>query len=105
MKRDGNAATIIGTGEMDLSISEDLDIKFADAIASTKDVTIDFREALFIDSAILASLVKAGKALMNAGARLKVIVIAGTHPDYVLKTVGFAALMDIDIVERDQSSS
>jgi anti-anti-sigma regulatory factor len=84
---------------MDLGIAKDLDRALADAASASRDVTVDLRDAVFIDSAILAGLVKAGKTLRNTQARLKVLVASGSHPEYVLRTVGFGALMDIIVAD------
>ncbi len=101
LSRDGESVTVVGSGELDLSISRELDTILSQASSSTHDVTIDLRGAIFIDSAILASLVKVGKVLKRDDARLKVIVTPGSHPQYVLRTVGFGALMDISTTDEE----
>lgn len=94
--RGDRSVTVVGTGEMDLSIGKQFDETLASAVASGESVTVDLTGADFIDSAIVQSLATHGKTVYDRQSRLKVLVISGAYPDYVLKTVGFAAFLDIE---------
>lgn len=91
---------IVGRGELDLSNAEELKLALQDASKTAENLTVDIRIAEFIDTAILEYLARAATDMLRRGKRLQVLVSAGSHPLYVLKTVGFLELMDI--VEDDK---
>jgi anti-anti-sigma factor len=93
-----NEVVVTATGELDLRVAEEFDRKVSEAIRSESSVTIDLSRATFIDSAILQVLAKCGKALYDRDERLRVITTPGSHPQYVLDTVGFGTFMDLDTV-------
>jgi len=66
------------------------------ASAELDSVVVDFREAYFIDTAILAYLAQSAKMLRHRGKRLRVIVRKGSHPERVLNLSSFGQLMEID---------
>ncbi|MBI2843344.1 MAG: STAS domain-containing protein [Armatimonadetes bacterium] len=92
---EGSEITIRGNGELDLAVADEFKSALQTAVASGRQVTVDFRGAHFIDSAILAALAINGKAMFDRGDRLKVLVSEGTHPEYVLEMVGFSEFMQI----------
>jgi anti-anti-sigma regulatory factor len=98
-----NGAIVIGSGELDLKISNKFGAALEKAVSSGKPVTVDFFKVEFIDSAILQFLVIYGKALLERGDRLKVITAADSYPSQILRTVGFDCMMDI-ITERSEGS-
>jgi anti-anti-sigma factor len=93
---DNGIETISGVGELDLYCAEQFRQALADAVASGNEIVVDFRKVSFIDTAIVAALVSPAKALMARGRMLKVVLVSGEYPQYVLKTVGFTDLMDIE---------
>jgi anti-anti-sigma factor len=99
---DDGTMVITCVGELDLYVGKEFDKALADAVATGQPVTVDFLSADFIDSAILHSLAKHGKTMSDRGDRIKVMVTPGSHPEYVLETVGFRALMDIESVESEE---
>jgi len=89
-------ATIAGEGDLTLFTAEVFIRALEEAIASGGGVTVDFRNASYIDSAIIAALIGPARILLDQGSRLNVIVTEGAHPQYVLNLVGFKSLMNIE---------
>jgi anti-anti-sigma factor len=100
VSHDETSTTVSGAGEMDLTNATEFSEALDEAMSGGGKVIVDLREAVFIDTAILACLARCGKMLLDAGDRLTVTVVSGSHPEYVLKTVGFAEMMDIEIVQK-----
>jgi anti-anti-sigma factor len=96
---DNNALTVTCSGDLDLHVADRLQGALEDAKESGL-VTADFRSVTYIDTAIAAVLISTAKTLQHTEHRLKVIVAEGSHPQYVLRIMGLAALMDIEAVER-----
>lgn len=97
--REGEAATVVGRGELDLKIAPELDIMLQEAIASSKLVAVDLRDVDFIDSAIVKSMVDAGRTLYDRGVMLNVVVSAESQPEYVMGIAGFDDVINVDAVE------
>ncbi|MDO8586279.1 MAG: STAS domain-containing protein [Armatimonadota bacterium] len=97
--RDGDTVTVTGSGELDLRKTDRLWQVLEEAVASGDKVVVDLRPALFIDTAALSCLARAGKIMYEQGRRLVVKVKDKTHPRHVLEIVRFEALMDV-IVEK-----
>jgi anti-anti-sigma factor len=91
----GSETTVRGTGALDLSNAQELKKGLDSATSSADSVVVDLRSAVFIDTAILECLARAGKRMMERNKRLKVVTLEHSHPLRVLRTVGFSALMDI----------
>lgn len=100
-----NRAVVTGTGELDLTIGSEFDEALARAVEKSKQVTVDFTGADFIDSAILQSLAINGRQMYDRGTRLKVIFLSKSYVEYVLRTVGFDALMDFEAKPAPDSES
>jgi anti-anti-sigma factor len=92
--QDGGA-TVTGKGDLDLSVGPVFRSALEECTESVGKLTVDFREVPYIDSAILQALADACVRLRGKS-RIRVMVRTGSHPDYVLKTVGFGELMDIE---------
>jgi anti-anti-sigma factor len=95
---ENDALTVTCTGDLDLHIADKLRIALDEARES-KSATVDFRSVSYIDTAIAAVLIGAARTLRNTDHPLKVIVTNGSHPQYVLRIMGLAALMDVEVVE------
>jgi anti-anti-sigma regulatory factor len=93
---DGQTITVIGSGELDLSNAGVFSEALESAVRRGGEAVVDLTAAVFIDTAILACLAKYGTEMLDDDRRLKVRVVGGSHPQYVLKTVGFGELMDIE---------
>jgi anti-anti-sigma regulatory factor len=91
-------STVVAIGELDLTNADILCRALDQAVLREFGVTVDLQRTVFIDTAVLACLARYGKMLMNTARRLNVLVSEGTHPHYVLKTVGFSKLMDIEVI-------
>lgn len=96
--------TITGVGELDLRFGEQFRQALSDAVASGHEIVVDLRQASYIDTAIVAALVPPAKAMLERGGRLKVLVTSGGYPNYVLKTVRFADIMEI-VAEEDSTTT
>jgi|GEM_PF-847365 len=92
---DDKEAVIVGGGALDLTNSTDLWKGLSRASESAESVVVDLRQAVFIDTAVLEHLAKAGRTMIGRNKRLKVLTALDQQPLYVLKTVGFSSLMDI----------
>lgn len=73
--------------------------EFRDALEnasrSAESVTVDLREAVFVDTAILQYLARSAVSLDRRGKRLRVAVAPGGHPERALEVSGLAAFMDV----------
>jgi len=92
---DGDQVMVAGRGELNLHTASEFKKALKSALASGKDIQIDFRNVRFIDSAIMACLVETGKALKRAGRELCVIVARDGQPEYSLRIAGLKMLMQI----------
>jgi len=95
---ENGALTVTCSGDLDLHVAEKLQSALEEARES-KSATVDFRAVSYIDTAIAAVLISTARTLQNTDHRLKVIATNGSHPQYVLRIMGLAALMDIEVVE------
>jgi len=92
---EGSTVTIKGAGSLDLTNAQRFREGLVSASASAEEVVVDLRSAVFIDTAILEYIARGAKTMLDRGKQLKVLVRDNSHPQYVLKTVGFEELMDI----------
>lgn len=93
---EGDKATIRCAGALDLTNSQALVDGLKDATERCDEVVVDFVSVVFIDTAVLADLVVAARAMLRRDRRLKVLVADNTHPKRTLEIVGFSAIMDIE---------
>lgn len=96
--------TVTGTGELDLKIAQQFKDALERGTRSSSQLAVDFRKSYYIDTAILQALVDTQRILSKKNSRLRVVVLAGSHPDYVLKTVGFSEVMDIVVEDGPQKT-
>ena len=92
---DGDQVMVAGRGELNLHNASEFKTALKSALASGKGIQIDFRNARFIDSAIMACLVETGKALRRADGELCVVVARDSQPEYSLRIAGLKMLMRI----------
>lgn len=93
------------TGAMDLQNSEEFRDKLMEAADSTKDVVVDFRSVIYIDTAILTGLAKAAKKMRERGKRLKLLLSDKTHPQRTIEITGFSIMLDAIIEPKDEVAS
>jgi anti-anti-sigma factor len=96
---ENNALTVRCSGDLDLHVADKLQSALEEARDSIS-AAVDLQSVSYIDTAIAAVLISAARKLQNTDHRLKIIVADGSHPQYVLRIMGLAALMDIEAVER-----
>ena len=97
MTGDGTSVTVVGGGELDITNSQDFHDWLARACETAVKLTVDLRDACFIDTAIVQDLAKAGVRMMNRGQRLKVMARETAYPLRVLRISGFESIMDIEV--------
>lgn len=95
--RNNGAITISGGGELDLRSADEFKAALKEATDTESPVVVDFTSTTYIDTAILAALVVAARTTMQGSRRIRVLVAEGSHPQYVIKTMGLAGLMDIEV--------
>jgi anti-anti-sigma regulatory factor len=101
--KESDKVIITGVGELDLRNSPEFSRALKSAVDSGLEVVVDFRRATFIDTAIIADLVPPGRAMLERNTRLKILVTADSHPEYVLATVRFDEFMDITSFEAEKA--
>ena len=94
MSESETAVTIVGSGELDVHNQDELREALDSAAATGKTVRIDLRSASYIDTAIVAHIGSAARTVREDGRTLCVLVQDGSHPQYVLRAVGFSELME-----------
>ena len=94
--REGDSVTIASGGLLDLTNSQGLERELKQATETSERVVVDFRDAVFIDTAVVQCLASAAVALRKRKARLCVRVKKGSHPEHVITVLGFRELMDVE---------
>lgn len=94
----GGVARVICTGELDFYDSKEFGAVLQQAMADAEDVAVDLKGAYYIDTAITAKLAFAGRAMMERGKRLRVLLTMGSQPRRTLNLAGLSILIDL-IVE------
>ena len=92
--RDDIRAVITGGGTLDLTNSRQFHDELQTAAERLEDVTVDLREAFFIDTAVVQDLARAAVMLLKRGARLKVLARETAYPLRVLRISGLEHIMD-----------
>ena len=77
IEQSGRARVVRGTGELDAFAAPDLTSAF-DAIRGERSVVADLSRVSFIDSTALGVIVRAVRALDDEGARVQVVLPAGS---------------------------
>ena len=95
--QDGDVTKITCGGTLDLTNYQQLHDGLKTASKEAEAVTVDLRETMFIDTAVVQDLARAAITLINRGKRLSVFVIETAHPYRVLKISGFQQIMDIEV--------
>jgi len=91
---DDKSAVVTGGGTLDLTNSQEFHDGLAKVSADLNDVTVDLRDAFFIDTAVVQDMARAAVAMMKRGARLKVRARAAAYPLRVLRISGLESIMD-----------
>lgn len=89
-------SAVKASGELDLRVAGEFENALMNAALTDLPVVIDLQPAVYIDTAILAAMARLAIMISKKGHRLKVLVASGSHPEYVLQTVGFDSIMDIE---------
>lgn len=98
---DGAQVIVIGGGSLDLTNSQEFHDGLRKASETVEKVTVDLRNADYIDTAIVQDLARAGVTLLKRNLRLKVLTCDGAYPLRVLRISGFEAIMDIEVEPAD----
>lgn len=94
---DDKRATVTGGGTLDLTNSQEFHEGLRRVSELLDDVTVDLREAFFIDTAIVQDLARAAVVMRKRGARLKVIARETAYPLRVLRISGLESIMDFQV--------
>lgn len=94
---DDTQVTVVGSGSLDLTNSKEFHDGLRKASENVDNVTVDLRNADFIDTAIVQDLARAGVVMLKRNLRLKVIARENAYPLRVLRISGFEAIMDIEV--------
>lgn len=95
VSHEGATTTIAAGGELTYGNTENLKRCLREATEADADLVVDFRTAVFIDSAILQYLANAATKLRPKGRKLRVVVLEVSQPLYSLTVAGFGELMEI----------
>ena len=95
VREDETGTTVVGTGSLDLYISDEFKAALKQACERDVGLIVDLRDAFYIDTAIIADLAGAGKRMRDRGKTLRVIVSKGSHPLRTLTITGLTALMEL----------
>lgn len=97
VQRDDDNVKITGSGTLDLTNYGEFHEEIKAASIGAESVTVDLREADFIDTAVVQDLARAAVTLLNRGKRLKVLVSETRYPRRVLRISGFEEIMDVEV--------
>ncbi len=92
-----NETTILGGGTLDLTNSQALHDALKEASLRSDKVTVDLRDAFFIDTQVVQDLARAAVTLIKRDKRLTVLVAEKAHPLRVLKVSGLGSIIDIHV--------
>jgi len=95
--RDGDDITIAATGALDLFNCREFHDALLDVADSAERVTIDLRDAQYIDTAVLADVAVGANKMRARQKRLTVVVATPTHPHRALEITGLTAILDLQV--------
>ena len=101
ISNEGGTVRIACGGQLTFHNSTELNDALKAASPTADDIVVDLRPAAFIDTAIIAYIAMAGKAMFKRDKRLKVIVLEKSHPLRVLTIVGIGQIIDITVEPRE----
>lgn len=97
---DEEKAVVTGGGTLDLTNSKEFHDGLQRVSESLDDVTVDLRDAFFIDTAVVQDLARAAVVMLKRGARLKVMARETAYPLRVLRISGLESIMDFQIEQQ-----
>jgi anti-anti-sigma factor len=95
---DDTQVTIDAGGTLDLTNTAELQDGLRQAAMSAEKVTVDMRDADFIDTQVVQDLARAAVTMLKRGKRLKVIASETGYPLRVIRISGFENIMDVEPV-------
>ncbi len=101
--REDDRVSVEASGSLDLSNSSELRDALKAASAEAGSICVDLTNALFIDTAVLEYLARAGKAMYTRNNRLTVLAREGSHPLRVLRIASLDTIMDVVAVATTES--
>jgi anti-anti-sigma regulatory factor len=96
VRNDGDIA-VIGGGMLDITNCDEFSRELKHASQIAENLTVDLRQADFIDTQIVHDLAKAAMTMLNRGKRLKVLAAEEKYPLEVLRISTFEQIMDIEV--------
>lgn len=100
--QEDDRVTIEASGSIDLTNSSELRDALKAAGTEAESICVDLTNALFIDTAVLEYLARAGKAMYMRKKRLTVLARDGSHPLRVLRIASLDMIMDVQAVARTE---
>lgn len=94
---DEKKAIVTGGGTLDLTNSKEFHDGLQKVSEALDDVTVDLREAFFIDTAVVQDMARAAVVMLKRGARLKVLARETAYPLRVLRISGLESIMDFQV--------
>lgn len=101
--QDDGSVTITCTGAMDLHNSKPFHDVLLTSATEAETVLVDFRQVVYIDTAVLADLAVAANKMITRGRRLKVMVSDPSHPLRTLEITGFSAVLDVEAQPKQET--
>ncbi len=95
--QDGPHTTISGSGEMLWSNSDEFKEHLERASESAESLVVDLREACFIDTAVVQYILYAAAIMQQRSKRLKVLMMADSHPLHVAEITGLDLLAEVEV--------
>ncbi|HEY0696560.1 MAG TPA: STAS domain-containing protein [Micromonospora sp.] len=97
-RTDGNRATVVLSGEIDMSSADQLRRLLQKAVASTDTIDVDLAQVSFIDSTTISALIAAWNTATDTGHRFT--VINPSHP--VRRVLALTGLLDLLTADAPQ---
>lgn len=87
--------TVVATGMLDLTNAGALRDALKRESESADSITVDLRSTAFVDTAVIQYLASAAIKMRDRDKPMTVMVTDGSHPERVIRTVGFDRIMKI----------
>lgn len=95
IRQEDEVVTVAGVGSLDLTNVQEFREALEKSLNSADELSVDLRQVVFIDTAILEYLAKAAKKMIARDKRLQILAAEGSQPLRVIRTVGFCHIMDV----------
>ncbi|MGC5326592.1 STAS domain-containing protein [Brevibacillus sp. SYSU BS000544] len=101
VKEADQSATIYLTGELDMSVGEQIGSLIRTVGERNQNISLDFRDVTFVDSAGIGSLFFTTKDLLALGKHVEIVNILEEILD-ILRVLGFTEALGVEIKALDR---